>query len=264
MIVYKIGAETMIDVQFPWPERRQAAVSLTFDDGLRSQLDLAVPILNQHGICATFYLNPREGFEVDLLPWREVASAGHEIGNHTVTHPCSANFPFISVLGRKALEDMGLEEIEAEIVEAGRRLHEVIPGQGRVSFGYPCYQPFVGRGLTRRSYVPVVAQHCVAGRGRGERANDPRYCDVAYLWSSPCERLTGAHLIGLVEEAVREGRWAILTFHGIHEGHLAVGDTDLDQLCEYLEVHGDRIWSAPVATVATYVTNWQGEQSPGL
>jgi peptidoglycan/xylan/chitin deacetylase (PgdA/CDA1 family) len=33
-----------------------ALVSLTFDDGLRCQFEQAVPILDQHGFSATFFL----------------------------------------------------------------------------------------------------------------------------------------------------------------------------------------------------------------
>ena len=67
-----------------WPDGQVAAVSLTFDDGLQSQLDLAVPILGESGVLGTFYVNPQDGYEEDLLPWQEVAAMGHEIGNHTV------------------------------------------------------------------------------------------------------------------------------------------------------------------------------------
>jgi peptidoglycan/xylan/chitin deacetylase (PgdA/CDA1 family) len=59
------------------------AVSLSFDDGSASQLEIAIPTLNQFGIHATFYINPR--METDLAPWREVGLSGHEIGNHTQT-----------------------------------------------------------------------------------------------------------------------------------------------------------------------------------
>lgn len=66
------------------------AVSLSFDDGSASQLEIAVPILNQFGLPATFYINPR--IDNNLVPWRKVGLSGHEIGNHTVSHICSRNF----------------------------------------------------------------------------------------------------------------------------------------------------------------------------
>ena len=58
----------------PWPDECRGAVSLTFDDGLPSQFDRAIPILNDHGLCATFYLNPAGGDWRDrLAPWRTVS-----------------------------------------------------------------------------------------------------------------------------------------------------------------------------------------------
>ncbi len=71
----------------PFPHGCEGAVSLTFDDGAQSQLDRAIPILNEHNLKATFYLNPRGDWKTRLASWREVALAGHEVGNHTVNHP---------------------------------------------------------------------------------------------------------------------------------------------------------------------------------
>ncbi|MEZ4860866.1 MAG: polysaccharide deacetylase family protein [Caldilineaceae bacterium] len=251
----------MTTISSPWPNACQGAISLTFDDGVQSQLDLAIPMLDRHGLRATFYVNPRDNYRDQLVPWRAAALNGHEIGNHTISHPCSKNFAFIADSGRRALEEMTLADIEAEIVEAGRRIQEVIPEQTAVSYGYTCYQPFVGRGPTRQSYVPVVARHCVAGRGRGERPNDPRHCDLWYLWSTPCERMTGAELVGLAEQAAAQGRWVILTFHGINEGNLLVAAGDLEELCVYLARQQERIWTAPVATIAQRVHEFQQQMA---
>jgi peptidoglycan/xylan/chitin deacetylase (PgdA/CDA1 family) len=242
---------------FDWPQGAEAAVSLTFDDGMRSQREVGVPLLNRYGVRATFYVNPRDDDGAMLEEWRSASEDGHEIGNHTINHPCSKNFTFISEFGRRALEEMSLEEIGWEIDETNRRLAERLPNQRAVSFAYPCYQPFVGRGARRQSYVPVVLERCVAGRGRGEQSNDARYCDLGYLWSWPCERMVGQTLIGIVEQAAAQGRWAILTFHGIQEGQLSVAEGDLAELCAHLQRSQTRIWSAPVAEVAQWVGQMQ-------
>src|SRR5690606_8583023 len=141
-----------------------------------------------------------------------------------------------------SLEEMTLEDIGWEVDETNRRLAEVFPEQGAVSFAYPCYQPFVGRGVERKSYVPVVLERCVAGRGRGEQSNDPIYCDLGYLWSWTCERMTGQTVMCIVEQAAAKGRWVILTVHGIQEGHLSVTEGDLEELCAFLEREVGRVW----------------------
>ena len=99
---------------FPWPEARQAAVSLSFDDGMPSQLARAVPMLDRAGFQGTFYLNPRDGWGRDLEPWRAVAAGGHELGNHTVTHPCSNQFGWSDDGTRRPLEMLTLWDIEQD------------------------------------------------------------------------------------------------------------------------------------------------------
>ncbi len=244
----------------PWPERCLGAVSLTFDDGLRSHLATAIPLLDEHRLNGTFYLNPpRQGDETEwrkrLAPWSAAARSGHEIGNHSLTHPCSENFAFKA--GARGLEHMTLDEIEGDVLEAERRLRAAIPEQRERTFAYPCYQTYVGTGSGRRSYVPVIARYFMGGRALGETANDPERCDLHCLWSHPVERQTGAAMVGLAERAAAEGRWTVLTFHGVHEGHLSVAEGDLRELCAFLERHRDRIWTAPLVAVARRVRDWR-------
>ena len=67
-------------------------VSLTFDDGWQSQSTAGVPILNQFGDKATFYIisgsvgNTASGY-MSLAQVRALAQSGFEIGSHTVHHP---------------------------------------------------------------------------------------------------------------------------------------------------------------------------------
>jgi peptidoglycan/xylan/chitin deacetylase (PgdA/CDA1 family) len=62
------------------------AIALTFDDGPSESSDQVLEILQRYKIAATFF---QCGANVRRLPQvaREVSSAGHELGNHTDTHP---------------------------------------------------------------------------------------------------------------------------------------------------------------------------------
>jgi len=240
-----------------WPNGCLGALSLTFDDGMESQLEVALPLLNRFGFHATFYLNPRgEDWRELLEPWHEVADAGHEIGNHTLSHPCSSNFS--GDPNGPGLESMSPKDIEDDILRAQGRLDEAFPNQRKRSFCYPCYQAFVGRGMKRQSYVPIVAKNFIAARGRGEVANHPAACDLLYLCSWPVERSSGPELVGLAERTT-QGRWGILTFHGIQQGHLPVADVDFQELVEFLGNNRDRIWVAPVIEVAKRIIEWRKE-----
>ncbi len=243
-----------------WPDDCRAAVSLTFDDGAPSQLKRAVPMLNDADLQATFYLSPRgDDFLARLAPWREVAKAGHEIGNHTIAHACSRAFQ--PEPAARGLENMTLADVEKDIVEAKRRLEQLVPGQKETSFAYPCYMDHVGCGPSRQSYVPVVARHRVAGRGRGEFpfANYPATVDLHYAWCWPAERMPGSQMVGLVEACVARRAWGIFTFHGIHEGHLSVAESDFRELIDYLRGNHQRVWAAPVAKVARRILDWRAK-----
>jgi peptidoglycan/xylan/chitin deacetylase (PgdA/CDA1 family) len=72
---------------FAWPGGAKAAVSLTYDDALDSQIANAVPALRAAGFKATFFLT-KDNIGPALSDWVRVARAGHEIGNHTISHPC--------------------------------------------------------------------------------------------------------------------------------------------------------------------------------
>jgi peptidoglycan-N-acetylglucosamine deacetylase len=67
-------------------DRSRPALALTFDDGPSESTPALLEILAAHQVRATFFMC---GHNVRRLPGiaREVARAGHELGNHTNTHP---------------------------------------------------------------------------------------------------------------------------------------------------------------------------------
>jgi peptidoglycan/xylan/chitin deacetylase (PgdA/CDA1 family) len=76
--------------------RDRRAVALTFDDGPSEDTPRVLEILAAHGAAATFFPC---GANVARLPAiaRAVAEAGHEIGNHSYSHPlcCFRSAKFI-------------------------------------------------------------------------------------------------------------------------------------------------------------------------
>lgn len=66
------------------PDRR--SIAITFDDGPSESTPRLLEVLARYNASATFF---QCGANVDRLPSvaREVVCAGHEIGNHTYSHP---------------------------------------------------------------------------------------------------------------------------------------------------------------------------------
>jgi peptidoglycan/xylan/chitin deacetylase (PgdA/CDA1 family) len=67
-------------------DRRRKAIALTFDDGPSESTPEVLAVLREYKARATFF---QCGAHVERLGEiaREVSRAGHEIGNHTHTHP---------------------------------------------------------------------------------------------------------------------------------------------------------------------------------
>lgn len=230
------------------PDGKRAIVSITFDDARVSQLDVAVPILDAHGVKATFYVLPKN-MTSQVERWRKVAESGHEIGSHTLIHPCSGNFGWAR---DKALEDFSLERMELELTGANAAIEEMI-GVRPVTFAYPCGQSFVGRGAQHRSYVPLVAQHFLAGRAYGsESANTTDYCDLAFLAARGFDAKSWSLLKEWIEKAREDGSWLILGGHDAGaSGFQTVGADTLEELCRY--ARESDVWVETVETVARHL-----------
>ena len=232
-----------------WFGGRSSAVSLTFDDGMDSHLEAAIPALDARGIAGTFYVKTDDA--AGLHRFREPQRRGHEIGNHTVHHWCSRAHR--SEADARGLEDLTLDDMAAELDESDHRLRAAFPDVESFSFCYPCYDTFVGQGPTRRSYVPLVAGRFCAARGGSENStpyNSPAHTDLWCLRSVRCEYMSAEQLIAAVERGRELAMWTILTFHGVGEGHLPVTGEDFRALLDHLAHCRDELWVAPLIQVA--------------
>jgi peptidoglycan/xylan/chitin deacetylase (PgdA/CDA1 family) len=249
-------ADDRADSERFWPPGVAGAVSITFDDGLPSQLAHAVPLLERHDVQASFYVNPHYSidWETNIPAWQRLVTHGHELGNHTDRHTCSCRHDF-GVNLSFCLEDITIDDI-ARAIEAGSlALRETFTGDlVDQSFAYPCYESFVGTGLTRRSYVPEVAKRYLAGRAGQGFANDPHRLDLSHLYSYPVDGRTLANIKQFIEQEISRGQWVILTVHGVDDDWEEIDAVVLDRLLEYLRAEGRRIWVAPLITVARYVS----------
>ena len=72
---------------------KKCAVVLTYDDALNVHLDKVIPALDAFKFKGTFYLvGSSPVVSKRLNEWRAAAKKGHELGNHTLNHPCDGTF----------------------------------------------------------------------------------------------------------------------------------------------------------------------------
>jgi len=235
---------------FRWPAGKRAALSLTFDDARLSQIDTGLALLDKYGIKATFYVSV-DNLEKRLEGWKRAVASGHEIGNHSRTHPCTGNYEFSL---KNALEDYTLPMMEKELDGASADIQRLL-GVTPVTFAYPCGQKFVGRGREVKSYVPLVAERFIVGRGYlDEAANDPVFCDLAQAAGRGFDDLNYEQVKKLVVQAREQGRWLILVGHEI--GAPAFQTTDavaLEALCQYARDPANGLWVDTVAAIGKYI-----------
>jgi len=244
---------------FHWPDGKRAAVSLSFDDARTSQVDTGLALLDQYHMKVTFFLQA-ENISKRLGGWKKAVADGHEIGNHTASHPCTGNYAFSR---HNALEDYSLEMMAAQLDGANAEIERLLGVKPR-TFAYPCGLKFVGRGLDVRSYVPLVADRFLVGRGYlDESANDPAFCDLPQAMGTPFDDLTFEQMKALVDKAAQEGRWIIFVGHEIGQRGFQITDAEaLGKLCDYLNDPASGIWAGTVAQVGDYVRQHQQFGSP--
>lgn len=235
---------------FHWPNGQQAAVSFSFDDARLTQIDNGLALLRKYGAKATFYVLP-SGVKDRLPGWKQAVQDGHEIANHTLTHPCTGNYEFSS---KNALEDFTLSKIAAEMDGANAEIQRLL-GVKPVTFAYPCGQKWVGRGTGVKSYAPLVAARFLAGRGYlDESSNDPILCDLTQTMGMGLDNLPLKQVLELIADAQENRRWLILVGHEIAvEGEQTTNIAVLEELLKYVKDPSHGIWVDTVQEIAKYV-----------
>ena len=244
------------DGAFQWPEGKRAAVSLSFDDARLSNVDVGLELFRKLDTKVTFYVVP-EAMKDRLDGWKEIVKEGHEIGNHTLVHPCSGNFAWSR---DRALEDYTLDSMKEELVKANQQIQDLL-GVTPVSFAYTCGQSYVGRGNATRSYAPLVNELFESGRGfRNESSNDPTFVDLAQVQGIECDGMDFKEDVSpILDAALENGSWVVLAGHEIGEGGRQTTKVKmLEQLVEYVKQSNSGIWLAPVGTIANYISKHQG------
>ncbi|MBA2354954.1 MAG: polysaccharide deacetylase family protein [Acidobacteria bacterium] len=232
---------------YGWPGGARMALSLSFDDGRASQVTQGLPVFARHGAKVTLFVVP-SAVERDVNGWKQAVAAGHEIGNHSLTHSCSGNFAFSRA---RALEDHTLDRMRQELADANRQIIALLGVTPR-TFAYPCGQTFVGRGKETRSYVPLVAEQFLAGRGwLDESANDPAFVDLAQTMGVEMDGKDFTQIRPLIDDAGTRGAWLVLAGHEIgRDGRQTTRVAMLDELLTYAKAPANGIWLATVAEAA--------------
>jgi len=246
MVLFTFTARAQ--TSFVWPGGTRAAVCLTYDDGLDCHLDVAAPDLEEHGLRGTFYVTGNSpSLYHRMEEWRAMAGRGHELGNHTLFHPCHAK-GFDWVRREYDLDGYTFPQLLAELRVANSLL-KAVDGKEQRSFAYTCTHTTID-GI---SFIDSIQGMFPSARGGG---HIPETMDEVDLYDVPSwgvEDPSGEELIAYVKQAVEKGTVAVFMFHSVGGGYLNVSAEAHNRLMGYLDQHRKEIWTAPFMEVMQYV-----------
>ena len=248
VLLISLFVVTEIQAQFKWPDGKKAAVVFTYDDGLDCHLDVAVPQLDEFGFKGTFFCPGQSTSLYNRMDeWRKIAKNGHEIGNHTLFHPCD---------GKKGdwvkpeydLNNYSPEQIVNELRTANTLL-KAIDGNENRTFGYTC-SDYIAGGV---DFTPDVKKLFVAARCDGPVPETMNNYDIFKTPSWGVDSPTAEDLIAYVEKARKNSTIAVFMFHSVGGGYLNVGAEEHHKLLEYIKENEDEFYTGTFMEVMKYI-----------
>jgi peptidoglycan/xylan/chitin deacetylase (PgdA/CDA1 family) len=215
---------------------RAAAISYTFDDNLRDQYTLALPMLNEVGFKGTFFViagktaeTPEEGAKKQRDPnvrgkwggisWpelKEMANEGHEIASHTWSHT--------------GLTRLTAAEVDAELGKAYESIKTHI-GKPPLTLAFP------GNGSNAEVQAAALKYH------------------VAYrsFQTATTGTSTVASLNAWADKLVQEKKWGVIMTHALKDGYAAMSDPEVFRgHLKYVKSRESTIWVDTFANVSRY------------
>lgn len=217
----------------PYYGGRQAALSLTFDDGLEDQYTLAFPELKRRGLKATFAIigskvggimrSKQDRIDgtngTPVMTWeqlREMAADGQEIASHGWEHRSVTRLDSMALAHEIAANDSAIEK------NIGIR---------PATYFYP--------GNNKTDETVVFCERSKVG-------------SRTYQLSLGSKR-TLPFMKNYVEELITHGKWGVTMTHGIARGYDHFQDPQvLWDFLDYLVTKREELWIATFRDIAAY------------
>jgi peptidoglycan/xylan/chitin deacetylase (PgdA/CDA1 family) len=236
-----------------FPNGAHCAVSLTYDDGIPSHIEDVAPTLEACGLRGTFNIPIARASVMERAgDWRALAARGHELGNHSLFHPCRSTpedpKPFV---GPYNLVDYDERRLREELQVANFALH-MIDGLAMRTYANTCWHRTFGSGADEQPMEPILADYFLAARGALIEGpvdlSHPDWMNLGSVWG---DRHTFAQLRDQIEDLLPAGGWIIYTFHGVGQGthNLFIDHAEHRQFADWLGQNQSRIYTAPMIDI---------------
>jgi len=233
----------------PWDGDRKAAVVITFDDWTPGQYPVAVPELNQRGLVATFFVM-KSSIAGGPHGWPALvatAARGHEIANHTLSHP--------------DLTKVSPAQLGAEVRGMKAEADAALPAQQMITLAYPfgAFSQAVADSVRRsghiaaRSVFPASNNYTYAFA----RTDDDYYRILTFGMDGT---ITRRALEQQVNQVVQGGGLLTIMYHSVddaagthHDNWYALVPQDsLRGQLDMLAARQDQVWITTFARAIQY------------
>ncbi len=235
-----------------WKNDAEAAICLTYDDGMQTHLDQAIPQLNLYDLKGTFYINTVQGRE-NIIRWKVAAKNGHELGNHSLFHPCPSSFGWQEEL---ATDHYTVTQMLKEIEAVNHILANLDKDKVTTSYAYPCNNTMV----SDTNYIDALQKSKLVAYARGGGDQPTVIADFSnlnimhvYSWAVP-EGTELPELIAFAEKARKLGGLAVFQFHGVGGEWIKISEQTHEGLLKYLSEHSSEFWVAPFSEIMDHLS----------
>ena len=244
----------------PW-QGKKCAVVLTYDDAYDQHLDNAIPVLDSLNLKATFYITAfSTSMQTRMNEWKKLPLKGHELGNHTLNHPCVGGAGRDWVKPEYDLRNYTVQRMLDETRMTNVFL-KALDGKTKRTFAYTCGDMKIGDS----SFIEPMKKDFVAARAvrsQMHKINEINLYDVdCYMVNGE----TGPQLIEWAKKAMETNSLLVILFHGVNGGNsLNVSLDAHSQFLHFLKKNEKDIWIAPMITVAEYIKKYQSNQNKAV
>ena len=220
----------------PW-NGHKAAASFTFDDAYESHITNLFPLAEKLGIKVTCFLTGDSYFlKNNYDKFLQMAQAGHEMGNHTETHP--------------KLTQLSDADRKREILDYKKFLREQLPGLPFNVFGTPyCDNNEEVQDIIGQEHY--ISRDC-RGYGRITWDKEPNWLSMdSKAWQRSLN--TVEEFKQIARDTNTAGEWIIYMNHGVDEDQNNDYSIDPGDLAAIIQQAKDLdMWIAPFGIVGAY------------
>lgn len=238
----------------PW-QGKKAAVVLTYDDAINEHLDNAVPVLDSLNLKATFYITAfSTAVQTRLNEWKKLSLNRHELGNHTLFHPCVGGSPGREWVSKQNdLRYYSVKRMENEMRMTNLFLQS-LDGKTKRTFAFTCGDMKV----EDSAFINGMKNDFVAARAVRDEMHRIGEVDLYNVDCYLVNNHSFAQMKEWVDKAIATNSLLIILFHGVGGGNgLNVSIEDHRKILTYIKQQEKDLMIAPMLEIAEHIKQWQ-------